>query len=70
MMVIRQNKKQVHLRYLSVRYIPASEYTVICIMNEPAVSTFGLECRDLECRDWNVEPVQQILVKLTNHNEA
>ena len=34
-------------------------------MNEPAVSTFGLECRD-----WNVEPVQQILVKLTNHNEA
>ena len=65
MMVIRQNKKQVHLRYLSVRYIPASEYTIVCIMNGPVVSTFGLECRD-----WNVEPVQQILVKLTNHNEA
>lgn len=65
MMVIRQNKKQVHLRCLSVRYIPASEYAITFIMNEPAVSTFGLECRD-----WNVEPVQQILVKLTNHNEA
>ena len=38
-----KTKKQVRLRYLSVRYIPASEYTIICIMNEPAVSTFELE---------------------------
>ena len=41
------------------------DYLIKSIMNEPAVSTFGLECRD-----WNVEPAQQILVKLTNRNEA
>ena len=63
MMVIRQNKKQVHLRYLSVRYVPASEYTIICIMNEPTVSTFGLEDKDWSVETGMVEPVQPMLVR-------